>query len=417
MQSIMFIAKLLFALSSVTVLFVMRGEAAQAACRERSPFPTITLLPGKPGKNGIPGESGLNGSNGAQGPTGTKGDAGEKGAAGLQGPSGPTGSRGPAGPTGSRGPAGPTGSRGPAGPTGSRGPTGPPGALSNTQVQQLRTEIICEVRKGLTETCPAISCKSVYESNPHAPSGNYWISTTTGAVQVYCEMDTNNCGDIKGGWMRAAYIDMTIAGNTCPTGLKYTLYSSTRMCTRLQSYFYSAYTCSSATFPTHGVQYTKVCGRARGYQYGQTYAFFNYNYASQPTLNYPYVQGLSVTHGSPRNHIWTFASGWSKDYNYNRHNCPCASPYPGPASPPFVGQNYFCESGNTGANEDQWQLNDPLWDSQGCTSGSTCCNRGGPWFTTTLNRETSDDIEMRLCSHHWGTLENIGVEQLEIFVY
>ena len=213
MQSIMFIAKLLFALSSVTALFVMRGEAAQAACRERSPFSTITLLPGRPGKNGIPGVPGLNGSNGAQGPSGTKGDAGEKGVTGLQGP------------------AGPTGSRGPAGPTGSRGPTGPPGALSATQVQQLRTEIIWEVRKGLTETCPATSCKSVYESNPHAPSGNYWISTITRAVQVYCEMDTNNCGDIKGGWMRAAYIDMTIAGNTCPTGLKYTLYSNTRMCT------------------------------------------------------------------------------------------------------------------------------------------------------------------------------------------
>ena len=351
----MFAVKLLFVLCSVVVLF-LKGETAGAVCGQRSTVPIVQGLPGKPGRNGAPGEP------------------------------------------------------------------GPPGTIPDAVIEQLRGDILEQVRdllvcKGITDNNPATSCKEIYQCNPNTPSGYYWVNTTTGPVRVYCEMSTNNCGNITGGWMRVAYIDMTIAGNTCPTGLKYTLYSSTRMCTRLQSYFYSAYTCSSATFPTHGVQYTKVCGRARGYQYGQTYAFFNYNYASQTTLNHPYVQGLSVTHGSPRNHIWTFASGWSKDYNYNRHNCPCASPYPGPASPPFVGQNYFCESGNTGANEDQWQLNDPLWDSQGCTSGSTCCNRGGPWFTTTLNQETSDDIEMRLCSHHWGTMENIGVEQLEIFVY
>ena len=419
MGTIMFTVKLLFVLGSTAVLF-MRVEAAEAACQERYPFPTITMLPGRPGKNGIPGGRGLKGEVGADGAPGLQGATGTKGSDGQLGPQGPQGAKGETGMKGSNGTQGSTGTKGNAGEkgaTGPQGPTGPPGALSNTQVQQLRTEIICEVRKGLTETCPATSCKSVYESNPHAPSGNYWVNTTTGPVQVYCEMDTNNCGSITGGWMRAAYIDMTIAGNTCPTGLKYTLYSSTRMCTRLQSNFYNMYTCSSVTFPTHGVRYTKVCGRARGYQFGQTYAFFNYNYASQTTLNHVYVSGLSVTHGSPQSHIWTFASGWSKDYNYYRNNCPCASPYPGPASPPFVGQNYFCESGNTGANEDQWQLNDPLWDSQGCTSGSTCCNRGGPWFTTTLNRETSDDIEMRLCSNQYGTSENIGVEQLEIFIY
>ena len=108
-----------------------------------------------------------------------------------------------------------------------------------------------------------------------------------------------------------------------------------------------------------------------------------------------YVSGLSVTYGSPRSHIWTFAAGYSKNYNYN---CNCAL-HPGVAATPFVGENTFCESGNTGPYESQWYLDDPLWDSQGCVSGSTCC-RGSLRFTTTASQKVRDDIEKRICSHY-----------------
>ena len=82
-----------------------------------------------------------------------------------------------------------------------------------------------------------------------------------------------------------------------------------------------------------------------------------------------------------------------------------------------MGENFFCESVNTGQYEQQWYLDDPLWDSQGCVSGSTCCNRGGPWFATTLSQEVSDDMEVRMCHDFDPGNENIGVEQLEIFIY
>ena len=124
-----------------------------------------------------------------------------------------------------------------------------------------------------------------------------------------------------------------------------------------------------------------------------------------------------MTYGSPRNHIWSFAVGRSKDTEFHDGiNCPCA-PYPGPVAPPFVGESYFCESGNTGDSEDQWSLTDPVWDSQGCASGSTCCNRGGPWFTTTLSQGVSDDIEVRVCHTYDINNEKIRVDQLEIFIY
>ena len=210
--------------------------------------------------------------------------------------------------------------------------------------------------------------------------------------------------------MRAAYIDMTEETNSCPQGLTYTAVNSKRMCRSN-----IAFNCISVTFPSNSVPYTKVCGRAHGYQFGQTESFGAYH--NSQSLDGYYVQGLSVTHGTPRNHIWTFAAGVSKDgYSYT-YQCPCAL-YRGAAAPPFVGESYFCESGWEGGNgARQCYLDDPLWDSQGCASGSTCCDRGGPWFTTTLSQEVSDDIEVRMCSFNSLLYENLGVDELEIYIY
>ena len=253
----------------------------------------------------------------------------------------------------------------------------------------------------------ATSCKELYQCNPALPSGYYNIWTPQGAERVYCIMNTTNCGNITGGWMRAAYIDMTDESNTCPENLNYTVVNSTRMC-RAAHTIQQGGTCTSVIYPAHSVAYTMVCGRARGYHY-----YTNEGFHSATSADAYYVDGLSVTHGSPRNHIWTFAVGRSKDYNYGSSNCPCAL-YPGTDAPQFVGDKYFCESGRTGLNQDQWYLDDPLWDSQGCAENSTCCDRGGPWFTT--RQHSSDDIEVRWC-FAIGTDEDVGVDQLEIYLY
>ena len=210
--------------------------------------------------------------------------------------------------------------------------------------------------------------------------------------------------------MRVAHINMTDQSLSCPQGLRYIAQSSKRMCT----HSHSGPGCSSVTFPQHGVPYTKVCGRARGYQYGTPDSFIGYHEFRQ-TLEGYYVYGLSVTHGSPRNHIWTFAAGVSNDRTTYVYQCPCGQ-YQGAAAPSFVGENYHCESGWSGTRPSvRWHLDDPLWDSQGCPVGSTCCDRGGPWFTATLTQEVSDDIEVRWCCRlHY---RYVGVDQLEIFVH
>ena len=350
------------------------------------------------GQQGVKGDPGPEGPHGPRGRRGVRGTRGEKGVKGEEG--------------GPQGPVGPVGPQGPVGAPGLDGSPGPPGTVPDAVIEQLREDILEEVLKllpckGIFGKNTATSCKEIRDCDPTAPSGYYWVRNATGnATQVFCEMNTTNCGAITGGWMRAAYINMTDAANSCPVGLTYYTQNSTRFC----SSNISSGGCTSVNFPTFGVSFTKVCGRALGYQYGHPDAFRD----STSSINSDYVEGLSVTHGTPRNHIWTFAAGCSKDIGNGCSNCPCASPSPGRAAPPFVGENLFCESGNTGTWENQWYLDDPLWDSQGCASGSTCCNRGGPWFTTTLCEEVSNDIEVRWCTCCGG--EESGVEQLEIYV-
>ena len=369
------------------------------------------------GQQGVKGDPGPEGPHGPRGERGVRGEKGVKGAKGEEGVGlqGDTGLPGPIGPRGYPGPDGERGPQGPPGPPGSRGQQGPPGVtvvnLTEVQYKQIREELLKDFKQLSKCDLMAVSCQELYQCNPTLPSGYYNITTPQVVERVYCEMNTRNCGNTAGGWMRAAYIDMTDENNTCPQGLIESIHSSKRMCTRSNAQA----GCSSITFSTHNLPYTKVCGRARGYQFQHTDGFGSYT-ADGTSLNSYYLDGLSITYGNPRNHIWSFAAGVSKDHYYSVSNCPCAPTNQAPAAPPFVGRNYFCESGNSGLIEAQWYLDDPLWDSRGCASGSTCCERGGPWFTTTLGPEVRDDIEVRMCSDEIKSYEGVGLDQLEILI-
>ena len=303
--------------------------------------------------------------------------------------------------------------------------------LSFIEAQQLKTsiqqdlkqetdreliKIVKEEMKRVTAPCnlgstrhhPAKSCQQIQQCNPEALSGTYWLETVTEHFttirQVYCNMDSWHCS--SKGWTRVAYINMADDGATCPDTLRL-ITSPKNLCTRASS---GGGSCSSVTYPTHRMKYHKVCGQAVGYQYWNTDAFHG-----PKDINSYYVDGMSITYGSPRKHIWTYAVGLSDDYNYPKWNCPCAK-YPGPSPPVFVGDHYYCESGNTGAYENTVYVNDPLWDGEGCGSGNNCCAQPGmPWFCRTLPQEVEGDIEVRLCANE-GNNENLYLELLEIYI-
>ena len=153
------------------------------------------------------------------------------------------------------------------------------------------------------------------------------------------------CGG-TGGWRRVVYLDMTDPNTNCPSGWQLTSHSK-RTCGRVSSGI-TSYTCDSVTFPVSGGVYTRVCGRIKGY--GTPNAFAAYNFGFVATIDDAYVSGVSLTHGSPRQHIWTFAAGISEYfYHLSTSACPCDATID-ITIPPYVGGDYFCESGwNSGS--------------------------------------------------------------------
>ena len=100
-------------------------------------------------------------------------------------------------------------------------------------------------------------------------------------------------------------------------------------------------------------------------------------------INGPYVDGISITLGMPRKHVWIFASGHEdvtiQSYVFLsmcRYSWKCCS---------FVCRwplLLCCESGAAEIARSVWYTTDPLWDGKGCIdSNNNCCtNVGMPWF-------------------------------------
>ena len=179
----------------------------------------------------------------------------------------------------------------------------------------------------------------------------------------------------------------------------------------------------TVTFPTHGIEYTHVCGRVIGYQFGNTDAFLDYFSSGFTTIDDCYVDGIILTHGqSPRQHTWTFAAALDEAQSLSRNSCPCIRPdEPFTNSlPPFIGQDYFCDAANPSHTGQPNMLypDDPLWDGQGCGSTNSCCEfNNPPWFCRQLPQPTTDDIELRICSSGEPiTYEDTPFERIEIYV-
>ena len=168
-------------------------------------------------------------------------------------------------------------------------------------------------------------------------------------------------------------------------------------------------------YSTYGISYNHVCGRVIGYGDRSPDAF-----DGPPTIEGQYVDGVSLTHGPPgaRQHIWTFAAGLLET-SQTIYSCPCVG---GTAAPTFIGNDYFCESGNPATTwTDILYASDPLWDGQGCGS-PPCCELTSPpgvtapWFCKQLPQATIDDIEVRICGDHPIMDEDTPVELIELYI-
>ena len=218
-------------------------------------------------------------------------------------------------------------------------------------------------------------------------------------------------------WKRVGYLDMTDPSQSCPSGLALKGYSGLRTCGRVSD----SPGCWSTFYNTGSSPYRRVCGRVRGYQFGGPSAFVGYDTFNQGIDGY-YVEGVSLTHGQrgSRTHIWTFAVTLDEIFTGSpvpaTHYCRCVTSA-APPPPPFVGDDYFCESGLHTAYTGRYVLHadDPLWDGQDCLSSNTCCEHT-PYFTKTLPASTTDRLELRICSTDRGLTTDIPIDQVELYV-
>ena len=266
------------------------------------------------------------------------------------------------------------------------------------------------------------SCQEIKNKQPNSPSGVYLLATNNRTQYVYCNME-ELCGS-GGGWSRLAYLDMTDYSQNCPPGFRLYKSRGVRACGRPVTS--SRGSCTSVQFSSNGISYSQVCGRVVGYQYNSPDAVTDSD-AGHNDINSYYVDGVSITRGSPRQHVWTLMAGLNEASYYShtndgRLNCPCSKGSTQNSTlQSFIGNDYFCESGNP-ATDGTFQpilyTSDPLWDGKGCGSleGDCCAAPGLPWFNKILNTTTTDYLELRVCGDSGISDEDVPVSYYELYV-
>ena len=251
---------------------------------------------------------------------------------------------------------------------------------------------------------PAASCAALLEFSSSSPSGHYWVRSSNGsAVCVYCDM-TRSCGNITGGWTRVSSINITENDTQCPGNLTNHEYFNT---CGVEIVAFSLPHCSSVNFSINSIRYSKVCGKIKAFPVGSLEAFHNKSHI----IEHSYVDGISLTYGHPRQHIWTLAAGTRE----NNISCPCNNDCESNSTTPppsFVGKDYFCDTGS----EDR---SNPLWNGGSCVATNPCNSSNSPsppWFYRDLPHTTTEDIEMRVCVNESRSNEDIAIETIEIYV-
>ena len=261
---------------------------------------------------------------------------------------------------------------------------------------------LLEIQNG--SSTQTASCKDIKAAHPNSPSGYYYVNSRN----IYCNMG-ELCGQ-DGGWTRIAYLDVS---DNCPPGLQEWFTSSgnrIRVCRREGN----SAGCKSNIFQTNGISYSQICGKVVGYQKGTPDAVHTNN----DDINSAYIDGVSITRGSHRQHVWSYIAGYQSNSN-SSNTCPCNTGATNTV-PSFVGKHYYCESGrNSNPNRNLIYTADPLWDGNNCPSNEApCCTGTGlPWFFRDYGNATiTDYIELRVCGSSGYGNEDTPVQLYEIYV-
>ena len=203
-------------------------------------------------------------------------------------------------------------------------------------------------------------------------------------------------------------LDMRIPSQDCPPSLQFRQHDDLRLCGKMTN----GPSCDSVTISTNGQSYSKVMGKVKAYQFGSPDGF----QTNPPDIDSYYVDGISITYGSsPRIHVWTYAAALHQFIPGSNPPNTCPSTGNGAGPWDFVGDDYFCSSGNT---DRDWSpvlyTKYPLWSNiQGDCS---FCGKNDLSFCVELDTSTTDDLELRVCTNEALSNEDIRIESIQLYI-
>jgi len=130
---------------------------------------------------------------------------------------------------------------------------------------------------------------------------------------------------------------------------------------------------------------------------------------------------MEFLYGEKKEHIWAFVTGLQRMKPHRPiHNaaiCPCTSYLFNGTVPPFIGNDYYRDSGVDDEPISGMFYTDPLWIGEGCTPPNFCCSSDSqPWFCKTLADPTSDEIDIYNCNNEIAG-EDTAVQLIELYVH
>ena len=238
---------------------------------------------------------------------------------------------------------------------------------------------------------------------------NLWNKTNWFKSRV--QYDHNLC---KGG-KRIAYINTNLT-DECPPKMR--LEKNTTTGQKACGVNESAHGCPVVLRFTVNQNYSNICGRIRGYQFGAVEAFKYSKGKTSPRQSY--ADGFQILQGNSFNHIWTYTIGISEKASYGQSQiCPRDRSDPTDRSfvPTFVGEHFYCETGNINSwvsSKVYW--GDPLWDGAGCVSDTSHSCEAYGWFYREIY-PSKDNIHIKICPNGFNRNEqNVFFDLLELWV-
>ena len=281
----------------------------------------------------------------------------------------------------------------------STNPTVVTSSLSDTQLYPLRKDIetlrvsnnelyfynnrLLVITPGFADLPP--SCAAILEQNSSSTTGYNFVRSLSGQLRsVYCDM-RRTCGNITGGWMRVAMLDV----QNCPLELKQKTFNDNITTCVVRE---NDQGCTSIFYSSLDIPYSRVSGRIRAYKIGTPDGFRGMG-GVQGGINGNYLDGVSITvnTATSRTHVWSLVAGYSCSYS----------------PPTFVGNEFTCEASPHCPFE---TLCGPLlWKSQ--QHGINVCS----WLKELPSPHVSA-IEVRVCRDQMRRDEDLAITTLELYV-